>query len=325
MNDLKHVLSKLKPMLATSSPPFDSKDYIFEVKWDGFRCLSYLGGSTVLQSRNRLDFTHKFPELEGLHHLIKKGPLVVDGEIIIMDGGIPSFYELQKRGWTRDTMSAAAQAAQKPATYVVFDVLYSGEDKLLNLPLLDRKEILRQVLASDERLFISEGVSERGIDFYRACIARDLEGVVAKKTDSTYMPGKRSPYWKKFKKAFEGEFIICGYKMSQAGSERVDGLLLGVIAEGGPVFQGTVGVGLAGLVGRELYKMLAVIRSETPLFKVPREAARGLVWVIPKYCCAVEFLEPARDGGLRHPVFRGLRMDLNPEDCTGIAGAIFRC
>lgn len=322
MTDLKETFRKLKPMLASSSMPFDSEEYIFEVKWDGFRSLSYLGETTVLQSRNLLNFTHKFPELTGVNSLIKRSPLILDGEIIVMDDGVPSFYELQKRGWTQEVKAINRAAADKPATYVVFDILYAGNEKLTNLPLVDRKEILHQVIEAGERLFISEGIPQRGVDFYRACVAKNLEGVVAKKLDSLYVPGKRSPYWKKFKKAFEGEFVICGYKQTHEASGRVDALLLGSYDGDKLIFQGMVGVGLAGKPGQYLYKSLGQINSERPLFRLPREIARGLIWVLPKYCCAVEFLEPARDGGLRHPVFRGLREDLRPEDCTGIAGAM---
>ncbi len=318
----KDEFRKLRPMLAASSPPFSSAQFIFEVKWDGFRCLTYLGESTELRSRNGLDMTHKFPELAGIHRLTRQGPVVADGEIIIMDGGVPSFYELQKRGWSRNQSAIKSAARRKPATYVVFDVLYIDGKKLINLPLSERKEILETTFEQDERLFISEGIPEHGVEFYRACVDRGLEGVVAKKADSAYLPGKRSSNWRKFKKAFEGDFVICGYKQTRRGSRRVDALLLGVPSEGGFVFQGTVGVGLGGVMGERLYETLVNMGTETPLFKVPGEITRGLNWVQPKFCCSVEFLEPARDGGLRHPVFRGLRHDINPEDCTGIAGAI---
>ena len=316
------TFKKLKPMLATSSAPFDSKEFIFEVKWDGYRCLGYLGESTHLQSRNGFDLSLKFPELAGINKHAKQRPLVVDGEIVILDGGVPSFYELQKRGRSEKLGSIAAAAARKPATYVVFDILYASDDKLTSLPLSERREILGQLIEGGERILVPEGIYEWGVEFYRACIERDLEGVVAKKLDSPYVPGKRSFNWKKFKKAREGDFIICGYKQTNKASERVDALLLGRLSDGGPIFQGMVGVGLGGVMGTRVYQVLEPLRRDMPLFKVPREISRGLNWVNPAVCCAVEFLEPARDGGLRHPVFRGLREDLKPEDCTGIAGAM---
>lgn len=317
----KDTLKKLKPMLAVSAEPFNSEEYIYEVKWDGFRCLSFLGDITVLQSRNNLDFTRKFPELEGLHHYAEK-PVIVDGEIVIMDNGIPSFYELQKRGWSRDKTAIAKAAREKPATYVVFDILYAGKEKLIGLPFSERKEILREVIQPDERIYICEGIPEHGIDFYRACVEKNLEGIVAKKLDSVYLPGKRSPHWKKIKKFLEGEFVVCGYKQTVKGSARADSLLLGAVLKGSFVFQGLVGSGLGGIIGGEIYKLLTPLENHNPLFKIPRELARGLIWVNPAVCVSVEFLEPARDGGLRHPVFRGIRQDLEPEDCTGIEGAL---
>ncbi len=316
------VFKKLKPMLATSSAPFSSNEYIYEVKWDGFRCLSYLDKVTLLMSRNSLDFSHKFPELAGINGLAKRRPLILDGEIVIMDQGVPSFYELQKRGWAREAGAITRAAGGKPAIYVVFDILYAGDDKLMGLPLVERKDILKRHIEPNERLVISEGVDECGNEFYRACVTKGLEGVVAKRQDSLYLPGKRSPNWKKFKKAFEGEFIVCGYKQTHGGSRRVDSLLLGCSTEGKLVYQGTVGVGLGGITGERLYEVLSLLKQDSPLFNIPREAARGLNWVKPAICCAVKFLEPAKDGGLRHPVFRGVREDLGVVDCTGISGAM---
>ncbi len=307
-------------MLATTAEPFDSKDFLFEVKWDGFRCLGYLGESTLLQSRNRLDFSPKFPELTGLHRLAKL-PVIVDGEIVSLDGGIPSFSELQRRHLAANHSAIARAAARKPVTYAVFDLLYAGGEKLLNLPLTERRDILRQVLEPADRLFISEEIYGSGLEFYRACVDLGLEGVVAKKLDSPYVPGKRPGYWKKFKKALAGDFVICGFKQTRPPLKRVDALLLGGWQNRQLIFQGTVGAGLGGLAGQQLYRILSPVRSSLPLFQVSRSTARGLNWVNPVFCCTVEFLEPAGDGGLRHPVFKGLRGDLSPGDCTGISGA----
>lgn len=315
------AFKKIKPMMATSSEPFDSDNHIFEVKWDGFRCLSYLDEATFLQSRNLLDFSLKFPELAGIHNLMKQKPVVIDGEIIIMDKGLPSFYELQKRGWTHGESNIARAALNKPATYIVFDILYVGKEKLISRPLMERKDILSQVIEINERMFVSEGILGQGIEFYKACITRNVEGVIAKKIDSVYVPGKRSLHWKKFKKIFEGDFVICGYKQTHRDTDRVDALLLGRILKDGPVFQGTVGVGLGGITGRRMYEILSPLRIENTTLKVPKNISQGFIWVRPRICCSVEFLEPARDGGLRHPVFRGVREDMAPEDCAGIEGA----
>lgn len=319
----QELFNKLKPMLAVSSEPFDSSEFLYEVKWDGFRCLSYLDDNkTVLHSRNNLDFSLKFPELAGINKLARGLPLILDGEIIIMDQGVPSFYELQKRGWTREPQAIMRAARANPATYVVFDILYAGDEKLTELPLSRRKEILIQTMDVAECLFISESIPVSGRDFYAACIARGLEGVVAKKSDSRYLPGKRSDNWRKFKKAFEGDFVICGFKQTHPGSDRVDVLLLGGFDSGQLHFQGTVGVGLGGIAGQRMYQLLHPLKSDTSLFPVPKEVLHRLSWVRPQLCCSVEFLEPARDGGLRHPVFRGVREELGVTDCTGITGAL---
>ncbi|WP_418790265.1 non-homologous end-joining DNA ligase [Phosphitispora sp. TUW77] len=309
---------KLKPMLATSASPFNSPEYIFEVKWDGFRCLAYFDDDkTVLQSRNRLDFSNKFPELGQIHRLVARHPAIIDGEIIIMENGKPSFYELQKRGWTSDDRSIARKSAAKPATYVAFDILFAGEEILTGVPLIERKEILKGIVEPDDRLFVSEGIPEKGREIYHACIKQDLEGVIGKKSDSLYYPGRRTQYWKKFKKVYEGDFIICGYKQTYDNSERVDSLILGLLEGTQMFFQGAVGVGLGGTPGKALYKALQPLINDKPLFELPQDVVRGIKWVKPEICCSVEFLETARNGRLRHPVFKGLRVDLEPEDCSG--------
>lgn len=321
--DAKTVFDKLKPMLAVSSEPFDSDEYIFEVKWDGFRCLSLIcDGRIIIKSRNNLSFSDRFPELMNIGNSITKQPVILDGEIVVLDGGMPSFYEIQKRGWMKERGSILRASKTKPATYVVFDVLHLGEENLFNMPLERRLEILGEVTRPDDRIYVSEGILGQGIAFYQACMQRNLEGIVAKQIDSTYIPGKRSQYWRKIKKSLEGDFVICGFKQSEKGSRRIDVLLLGCAIQNGLAYQGTVGVGLAGKTGEILFELLSSHKRPDSLFKVPKEVNRHINWVEPFTCCSVQFLEPARDGGMRHPIFRGLREDLKPEECTGIIGAL---
>lgn len=310
-------------MLAVSSEPFDSDEYFFEVKWDGFRCLSLLNKEgTILKSRNNTNFSFKFPELCKINDSATKKPVILDGEIVIMDGGVPSFYELQKRGWTSEVKAISRAAQSNPATYVVFDILFYDKVALYNLPLQQRKEILKESITPNESIYISEGITGHGLAFYEACVQKNLEGIVAKKIDSIYIPGKRSVHWKKIKKSLEGDFIICGFKQSEKGSQRVDGLILGCFHENKLAYQGTVGVGLAGMTGKMLFAKLFHHQLPNPLFKVPKEVNRNIQWVEPVFCCSVQFLEPAKDGGMRHPVFRGLREDLRPNDCKGIFEAL---
>lgn len=320
--DSHAFFNKIQPMLAVTAEPFDSEEYLFEVKWDGFRCLSlHEPGHTFLKSRNNRSFDQKFPELAGIHENMGRQSVILDGEIIIMDQGTPSFYQLQKRGWAQDEETIKRNAKIKPATYIAFDIISLGNEDLTQMPLEKRRELLKEIIRQDDRIYVSEAMTGQGKAFFQICAERNLEGVIAKKIDSLYMPGKRSAEWKKIKKSLEGDFIICGFKQTVRETARLDALILGIYLEKKLVFQGAVGVGLGGSMGEIVYQLVSSLKRETPLFPVPQDINKGIQWIAPLVCCSVQYLEPSKEGGLRHPVFRGVREDLQPHACTGISGS----
>jgi len=300
---------KLKPMLCATGKPFDSAEFIYEVKWDGYRCLAFLDRGTRLQSRNLKDMTGLFPELSGLQAYFNGLPAVLDGEIVVFgEDGNPSFSGLQSRGRLKQAGRIKQAAQNNPALYLAFDLLYFKGRSLCPEPLSRRRQLLEENLQQTGPLLLSQMVEELGTAFYQACVARGLEGAVAKRKDSPYLPGKRSPYWQKFRHTFEDEFLVLGYEPG-TGGRKIASLVLGQYLDGCLIYRGRVGTGwneeeeaclLNGLKG--------LIKTSPPLQPLPLELKHPL-WVDPPPICTVEYLELTAQGQLRHPVYRGLRFD----------------
>ncbi|MDN5327338.1 MAG: ligase 1 [Moorella sp. (in: firmicutes)] len=186
----------IKPMLAVAGRPFDSPDFIYEVKWDGYRCLAYLDRKTILQSRNLLDITPAFPELAGLHRWVRMQPAVLDGEIIIPgEKGRPSFSRLQARGRLADPLKIRQATRQNPAVFVAFDLLYCWGENIMPRPLYWRKGLLQEAVRPGDNLVISSFIETHGTTFFAACVRQGLEGVMAKAKDSPYLPGPTGARW----------------------------------------------------------------------------------------------------------------------------------
>ena len=296
-------------MLAVNSEPFDSPDFLYEVKWDGYRCLAYLeANKTVLRSRNQREITPVFPELAGLHNHVRKRPALLDGEIVIFQSGLPSFAALQARAFAADPEKTARLAGKAPALLITFDLLYSGGVSCLREPLEKRKEILAEILVAGGPAVISEFISGRGREFFRACAERGLEGVVAKRLGSPYLPGKRSLCWRKFRHTKEIDLVICGYQKGRGG-RKLGSLVVAESAAGKLLYRGKVGSGLDREEERRLLELLPSLEIKTPPLDLPPQEGRGVLWVKPALVCAVNFLGLTGDGLLRHPVYRGLRFD----------------
>lgn len=312
------VLPLLRPMLATSSKPYDSEEHLFEVKWDGYRCLSYVeGNTTVLYSRNGIDLTVKFPELSKLHVKVNSAPAILDGEIVVFEEGKPSFAALQSRGRMKDLKTIGRTSLERPAVFVVFDVLYSDGENVMGLPLEKRKDLLEEIVAGGEEIIISQYVKNNGLDLYSACVAQGLEGVMAKKLGSAYLPGRRSPYWQKFRHTREADLVICGYQHGSSG-RGLGSLVLGGYRDGRLVYQGKVGTGFSEREAEALLEGLRELEVAEETLTVPREEKRRTIFVRPLLVCSVDFLTTTNEGYLRHPVYRGIRWDKPPEECTAV-------
>lgn len=307
-------LPVLRPMLAVSSAPFDSREHLFEIKWDGYRALAYLDGDTAIMSRNLFNLGDRFPELGGLHNRVKNRPAIIDGEIVVFEKGRPSFAGIQFRGKIAGAGTAKEASIRNPAVFIAFDVLYSGGAPVMELPLKERKEILAQIIIAGDRLQLSQFIFNGGIDFFNACAGEGLEGVVAKALDSPYLPGRRSAYWKKFRHTREADLVICGYQPGR-GSRSLGSLVLGGMKGGRLVYQGKVGTGFSTGEASLLLETLRKIEIPEPVMDIPSPEKKQTRWVSPLLVCSVNYLTTTAEGYLRHPVFRGIRRDKSPREC----------
>ncbi|MGE5598566.1 MAG: ATP-dependent DNA ligase, partial [Bacteroidota bacterium] len=174
----------IPPMLAVLTEPFDSPDHVFELKWDGIRCLSFLDGGTRLQSRNLKVMNEIYPDLAGLHRHVRAAPCVLDGEIVALKDGKPSFLALQKRHNARRAETIRRVARSIPVVYLIFDILYARGENLTRLPFRRRREILAENLIEADQFVLTQLVPERGRDYFAAAVRLGLEGVVGKQVHS---------------------------------------------------------------------------------------------------------------------------------------------
>ena len=307
-----------EPMMAQLvRDPFDDEAWLFEVKWDGHRCLAALGQSTRLTSRTARDVTGQFPELDALHRQLAARNAVVDGEIVAFDqDGQPSFQRMQDR-FHRAPDELARQRGRVPIQFLAFDLLWLDGESLLELPLADRRARLAEVLVPRDDVRISQAVQGRGTAFFDQIKGLRLEGVVAKRLASQYRPGARSPDWRKVKAVKRQDCVIVGWTRGKGGrSSTLGSLLLAVYDGGKPRYVGNVGTGFTHSFLERLLPDLEDREQENPPVEVPPDPRlRGARWVRPELVCEVEYQGWTDDWRLRAPSFKGIRTDKLPEDC----------
>ncbi|TMC44824.1 MAG: DNA ligase D [Chloroflexi bacterium] len=316
------LLSKIVPMLASAADePFDSPDFTYEPKWDGVRTLAFVdGGEVRLQTRNLLDCTKQYPEatqaaeaLTGAYHAI------LDGEIVALDpSGVPSFQRLQPRMHVSDESTVRKLRKSTPVIYEVFDILYADGEDLTRKPLRERLRRLDEALTPMGSIRRSEGFPGTGVALFEAAREQGIEGIVAKRLDSIYLPGARSPAWVKIKAFRTMECVIGGWTAGQGGRTKTLGaLLIGVYRDGKLQPVGHVGTGFDERTLRDLLRILEEHESPTSPFATQPRTNQPARWCLPELVCEVEYAEITRDGTLRHPTYRGLRPDVDPREVTG--------
>jgi bifunctional non-homologous end joining protein LigD len=304
-------------MLAKSSPPFDSERFLFELKWDGTRCIAFVESTAVrLQNRRLLDITRRYPEFRALKDHLKARSAVLDGEIVVLEQGVPKFHRLQQRDHIEDAEKIQLLSGLIPATYVVFDLLYLNRQSLMGRPLTERRDLLKGLFPYSGNIVFSESFSE-GKGLFSAALRKGFEGIMAKDRSSPYLPGERSGYWLKIKKAFDIDAVVCGYLEGEGSRKRLFGsLILGMYRKKGLVHIGQVGTGLSEETMDALSRRLAGIRTEIPPLDVVPELKRRAFWCRPEIVVRVSFQDWTREGRLRVPVFKGIRDDKEPEECS---------
>lgn len=301
----------MKPMLATRGDHVPTgADWIHEVKWDGIRALVDVTAERVrITTRNENEVTAAYPELQGLVGLDRD--LLLDGEIVALGSGAPSFRDLADRMHVRDAAKAARLAARNPVTLIVFDVLRVDGVDLTGRPLAERRELLVG-LGLDAVAWQVPPTYDDGPALLAAAEAQGLEGIVSKKLSSTYRPGTRSKDWLKFPIRPTGTFVVGGFRPETGSTSRLGAVLVGERTAEGLRFRGRVGSGIAGKAGQRLGELLGpLVRDGSPFDEeLPRLDRDGTVWVEPAVLVDVQYLELTRDGRLRQPAYRGVRTDL---------------
>ncbi len=297
----------ISPMLATLvNEPFDRKDWIFEVKWDGYRILAEINKKKVrLYSRNDNTYTEKFPDVvRDLTNLPQD--MLLDGEMVVVDQeGLSRFQLLQN--YLKDPKAGQL-------IYYVFDILYLNGLDLHRLPLSRRKEILKQVIPQLPSIRLSDYIQDKGVSFYNAAKKNGLEGIIAKNLQSPYEIGARSSNWLKIKAIQEQEAIICGFTQPKGSRKFFGALILGVYKAKELKYIGHAGGGFDFDLLNSIYqKLKPLIVSKCPFNTRPATNA-PVTWVKPQLLCQVKFQEWTDDGHMRQPIFLGLREDKKPQE-----------
>jgi bifunctional non-homologous end joining protein LigD len=304
-----------RPMLAKAAEAsFSSKDWIFEVKWDGIRAISYVHDKLTIRSRNDKELKDNFPELEELTTLTRNA--VLDGEIVVMKEGKADFQTLLERSKLTSARDIEYMARESPATYIVFDMLEEGGKSLIDLPLVARKNVLTQTLKEGKHVILSMYVEDEGEAYYKEAIKKGVEGIMAKRKDSRYLPGVRSESWLKIKKLHTCDCVIFGYTAGEgARSGSFGALILGLYEKGKPVYVGKVGTGFSENTLGELMRVFEDLQvSEKTLEGV--DVPEKVTWLRPELVCEIAYQVVTRDFRLRMPRFHFLRSDKAPVDCT---------
>ncbi|MGK7391642.1 MAG: DNA ligase D [Candidatus Cyclobacteriaceae bacterium M2_1C_046] len=311
--------SSIQPMLATLvDEPFEKDEWLYEVKWDGFRALAYLNNGKVdICSRNDKSFNEKFYPL---HNMFQNWDInvVFDGEIVILNKkGMPDFGALQT--WRSE--------ADGQLAYYIFDILWLKGHDLKDVEFKNRRKLLEAVVHENKMVKISQTFDISGKEFFSLVDQMNLEGIIAKKTSSPYQEGKRTKNWLKIKAQRYQEVIIGGYTRNENTSKKFSALLVGIFEDDEFISVATVGTGFTNKIQDELLKKLEPLIIEECPFKEPPEYNKpsrfrpnppkaDVFWVKPELVVEISFRTIAPDGSFRHPSFKGIREDKEADEVT---------
>ncbi|WP_281533064.1 DNA ligase [Anaerocolumna aminovalerica] len=298
----------IKPMLIKDiQEPFNSPDYIYELKLDGIRCIAYLNETaTDLRNKENDLLLPYYPELADIH-VFTKGKCILDGELVIIKNGVPDFFEMQRRMHLDDKIKIELAARQYPASYVAYDILYLNNKELIDLPLLRRKEILEEVINENAKLAVTRYVWEYGIELHDFTKQQNLEGVVGKGKDSKYYFDAETKNWITFKNWGNRNFVVCGYIRKEKG---ITSLILGQYRGTELLYKGHVTLGVPLNFASE-YNLKKIDSSP---FRLTPSCGKEAIWLNPELVCEIHYM-PNKKGRPCKPVLRGIREGKNPFEC----------
>jgi bifunctional non-homologous end joining protein LigD len=314
----------IHPMLATSiDKPFDAPDWLFEIKWDGYRAIAFIeNGKGRLVSRNQNDLTPRYPELKDLPKFVKAKTAILDGEVVALDDqGRASFSLMQQRTGFRPGGRRAVANADVPVLYYAFDLLYLDGYDLRKQPLEERKKKLLSIIVPGDALRYSDHYEQQGKALFKVAEQKGLEGILAKKRDSIYQE-RRSSEWLKIKIRHRMECVIGGYTEPEGTRAHFGSVVLGLYDKQSRLIHvGQAGSGFTQKSLDEIWKLLKKLETKQNPFYGEVEALRKVYWVKPELVAEIEYAEwtEGATGGsgpkLRAPVFLGLRDDKSPKEC----------
>ncbi len=308
--ELESFPGEVRPMQAASAEaPFSSPEYLFEVKWDGLRCMLVRdpSGQVSLKDRSLNDITADIPEVAAAARRVPPGS-VIDGELVATDtDGRPDYPRLRQR------LTAGARLRDEiPTAYLAFDALYLEGKPLVRQPVMRRRARLAKAVEAGGHLFVPDHIAEDGVELFEACLERGLEGVVAKHQQSPYVPGQRSPFWLKVKAVKSDDFVVIGW----TGERPFDALVVGYHEDGRLLPCGTVGGGYDDETTRALRDSLVPLRTDKSPLDPPPVMMRPVNWVRPELVVSIRYSEWSPDGTLRFPIFNGLRPEVDPSEAV---------
>lgn len=301
----------INPMLiGVEGEPFDSKEYIFELKLDGERCIAYLDqDKTILKNKRNILMLPKVPELSEIHKNVNVR-CILDGELAVIKDGKPDFFEIQKRSLMSNAVKIEMASKKYPACFTAFDILYYEDRQVTDLLLTERKELLKKAVKSEnEKFAVSRYIDNNGIAFYELAKQNELEGIVAKRKESRYYFDRRTKDWIKIKYLLDDEFVVLGYVPKE---NSINSIILGQYQNSQLVYKGHVTLGVGG---EPFQKIKALDKTDCPFAEIPK-GNENAVWVKQELVCTVKYMMKTESGGMRQPVFKGLREDKAPEECV---------
>jgi bifunctional non-homologous end joining protein LigD len=317
------VPTSVQPMLASViEKPFDDPDWLFEIKWDGYRAIAFIAdGNVRLVSRNQNDLTPRYPELRELGKFIRAKSAVVDGEVVVLDDqGRSSFSLMQQRTGIRKHGRQATPRSELPVLYYAFDLLYLDGYDLRRVTLEERKRVLKEILTPGEIVRYSDDFPGQGVALFEAAKQKGLEGILAKHRGSSYEE-RRSREWLKIKITQTVDCVVGGYTDPEGSRQYFGSLVLGLYNEKKKLIHvGQAGTGFDQAALKEISGILKPTETRKNPFTGEVDA-QNVHWVKPLRVAEVKFSEWTHETGeggmkLRAPVFMGLREDKNPEECT---------
>ena len=296
----------ISPMLLNEvKEPFDSDDYIYELKLDGIRCVAYIAPNYVmLQNKRHKDLTSIYPELISICKCVKKR-VILDGELVVLTDGKPDFYSLQKRSMMSDDFKIQLAAKKNPVQFVAYDIIYCDGEDLTDKKLLKRKELLSKQVIEGHNLSVSRYIEKNGIAFYELAKKENLEGIVAKLKDGLYHIGKRTSDWIKIKVMQDEDLLVLGYVPDE--NNNVKDLILGFYDEKEELHcRGKVYLGIS----KEEKRIIKAFAQANIVKKPWFEKYKNAIWMKPKLVGTAHFMHETESGGMRQPVWKGLRDDI---------------